>query len=113
MFVPAFLFLLFVGTQGEGYFLGYNAWTTVLLVGSGLVTALPLLLFGMAAQRIPLTAIGILQYLAPTMQFLIGVFVYKEPFTFQQLIGFSIIWLALVIYTLEGLLARRQALSTR
>lgn len=111
MFGPAFVFLLFVGFRGEGYFLGHGVWTTILLVGSGLVTAVPLLLFGMAAQRIPLTAIGILQYLAPTLQFLIGVFIYNEPFNFQRLVGFSLIWLALVIYTLESLLTRRRLLS--
>lgn len=111
MFGPALLFLLFVGLQGEGYLLGASAWITILLVGTGLVTAFPLLLFGMAAQRIPLTAVGILQYLAPSLQFLIGVFIYHEPFTLERLIGFSIIWLALVIYTLEGLLARRREYS--
>jgi len=112
MFFPALLYLSFMTYQGEGYLFGYGSWTTILLVGTGLVTALPLLLFGMAAQRIPLTAIGILQYLAPTMQFLIGVLIYNEPFTLERLIGFSIIWLALVIYTLEGLLARRQPVSS-
>ena len=112
MFFPALLFLMFASYQGDGYFVGYGASTTILLIGTGLVTALPLLLFGMSAQLIPLTAIGILQYLAPTMQFLIGVFVYNEPFTIERLIGFCIIWLALIVYTVESLLARRRALST-
>jgi chloramphenicol-sensitive protein RarD len=73
-----------------------------LLVGTGLVTGIPLLLFGAAAKRITLTNLGLLQYIAPTMQFLLGLFVYDEPFNRSQLLGFVFIWLALIIYTLEG-----------
>ena len=112
MAVPAAVFLIFVAYQGSGHFVD-SPKTTVLLIGSGITSALPLLLFGMAAQRIPLISIGILQYIAPTMQFMIGVLIYKEPFTLERLVGFGIIWLALIVYTGEGLLARRQAISVR
>ncbi len=77
------------------------------MVGAGAVTTIPLLLFASAAQRIPLTTIGILQYINPTMQFLLGIFVYKEPFTHDRLIGFGIVWAGLILFWLEGLYARR------
>ena len=111
LFIPALLYLMIVSARGEGTFFGNDVTTALLLIGTGLVTALPLLLFGMAAQRIPLTSIGILQYLAPTMQFLIGVYVYKEPFTTERLVGFMAIWLALIIYSVEGITARRRTIS--
>jgi chloramphenicol-sensitive protein RarD len=71
------------------------------------VTAVPLLLFASAAKRIPLTMIGIMQFIAPTLQFLLGVLLYKEPFSRDQLIGFSIVWLALIIFWLEGFYSSR------
>jgi chloramphenicol-sensitive protein RarD len=77
------------------------------LISTGVVTAAPLLFFGAATQRIPLTTIGILQYLAPTLQLLLGVLVYNEPFSTTQLIGFSAIWTALVIYTVDSFVAVR------
>ncbi len=66
-------------------------------------------MFGMAARSIPLTLVGLLQYIAPTCQFLLGVLAYGEPFTHDRLIGFSIIWLALLLYWLEGWLRRGKA----
>ena len=77
------------------------------MVGAGVVTTIPLLLFAVAVRRIPLTLVGILQYIAPTCQFLIGVLIYKEPFAGHQIVGFGIVWLALVIFGLESLLFRR------
>ena len=71
------------------------------------VTTIPLLMFASAAKQIPLTMMGILQYLAPTIQFLIGVFLYHEPFDQSRLIGFSIVWLALIIFWVENYLASR------
>ena len=77
------------------------------------MTAIPLLLFAAAAQRIPLTLVGILQYIAPTLQFLLGVLVYREPFTDAQLIGYGIVWMALIIFAIEGLHAHRaQSVAT-
>lgn len=77
--------------------------TTVLLMLCGVVTAVPLLLFGAGARRIHLSTIGLLQYLAPTIQFLLGVYLYSEPFSRNRLIGFVMIWLALILYTTDAL----------
>ncbi|WP_047983859.1 EamA family transporter RarD [Ornithinibacillus californiensis] len=70
----------------------------LLLMGAGIVTAVPLLLFASGAKRIPLALVGFLQYIAPTLMLLLGVFVYGETFSFEHLISFGFIWLALVIY---------------
>jgi chloramphenicol-sensitive protein RarD len=108
LFLPALFYLLFLQRQGEGQF-GSGDWqTTLLLVGSGVVTAVPLLWFSTAARIIPLTQIGILQYIAPTCQFLIGVFLYHEPFSRSLLFGFSLIWLGLIIYTAENVIYNRR-----
>jgi chloramphenicol-sensitive protein RarD len=80
----------------------------VLLVLTGVITAVPLLLFAMGARRVTLTTLGILQYLAPTLQFLIGVFLYNEPFSSTQLVGFGLIWLALAVYTADGIAMSRR-----
>lgn len=88
-----------------------NASTLFLLMGTCLVTAIPLLLFSTAAPKIPLATIGLLQYIAPTLQFFIGVFVYSEPFNTSKLIGFAIIWLALILFTAEGLFSRRRSVT--
>ena len=74
----------------------------MLLAGGGVVTAVPLMLFGAAAIRVPLTTLGLLQYLAPVMQFLIGVLVCDEPMPPARLAGFALVWLALVLFTLDG-----------
>ncbi|MGQ0586772.1 MAG: EamA family transporter, partial [Gammaproteobacteria bacterium] len=80
-----------------------------LLVASGLVTALPLILFAYGAQRIPYSLVGILQYIAPSLQLACGVFLYNEPFTAVQAQGFACIWLALGIYAGDGLLRWRRS----
>jgi chloramphenicol-sensitive protein RarD len=109
LFLPALLYLLVLQAQGVGHLGHVDARTTGLLLMSGPVTAVPLLWFGLAARRIPLSSIGILQYIAPTCQFLIGIFLYHEPFSRNQLLGFSLIWLALLVYTVEGVLYGRRA----
>jgi chloramphenicol-sensitive protein RarD len=76
---------------------------TVLLLSTGVVTAVPLAWFGHAARNLRLTTLGFLQYLAPTCSFLLGVFVYHEPFSRAHLITFSLIWLALVVFTVEAI----------
>jgi chloramphenicol-sensitive protein RarD len=81
----------------------------LLLVGSGVVTALPLILFAYGAQRIPYSLVGILQYIAPSLQLACGVWLYDEPFTAVQAQGFACIWLALGIYATDGLLRMRRA----
>jgi len=79
----------------------------LLMIGAGLVTTIPLLFFTSAARRIPLSLMGILQYISPTLQFLMGVVVFKEPFTRARFIGFGFVWLALVIFIAEGYFASR------
>ncbi|MBK8935710.1 MAG: EamA family transporter RarD [Chloroflexi bacterium] len=108
MFLPAFVYLTAQQVNGTAVLGHTTAVTNILLVGAGFITVLPLLLFGAAARRVTLITLGILQYIAPTLQFLIGVFVYKEPFSHTQLIGFSVIWLALVIYTGDAIVRHRQ-----
>ncbi len=111
LFLPAFGYLLYRESAGIGAFGHQGALTTLLLVLAGPVTSIPLLLFGYAARRIPLSMLGFIQYIAPTLQFLIGVFVFLEPFPPARLVGFSIIWLALLVYTLEGIWINRKPKS--
>ncbi len=107
LMLPAAIYLVYLDGTGEGAFLHTGMGFDILLIGAGLVTAVPLLLFASAAQRIPLALLGVLQYIAPTLQFLLGVLVYKEAFTHTQLIGYGMVWVALLIFGIEGLLARR------
>lgn len=102
LFLPALVHLAFQEFAGAGALGHSHTLIDAFLVGAGLVTAIPLLFFAFGAKRVPLSALGILQYIAPTLQFLIGVFVYGEAFTHARLIGFSIIWLALAVYSAEG-----------
>jgi len=107
LLLPALAALVFFQASGQVVALNSGFTSILLLIGSGVVTATPLLLFAGAVQRIPLSTMGLLQYIAPTIQFLIGIFVFNEPFTSARLIGFAIIWLALLIYSLEGAIMRR------
>ncbi len=107
LFIPATLYLLRLESTGSGTF-GHAAFPSVLLALGGIVTATPLLMFAGAARRIPLSMVGILQYIAPTLQFSIGVWVYGEEFSRTRFTGFCFIWSALVIYSVEGLMARRR-----
>jgi chloramphenicol-sensitive protein RarD len=109
LLVPAVLYLLYCDAVGQGAFLHTGAVSDVLLLGTGLVTALPLLMFATAAPRIPLSLLGMLQYIAPTIQFLLGVLVYREPFTHSQLIGFGGVWAGLVIFWAEGFYASKSS----
>src|SRR5690349_1784497 len=107
VFPLALIYLLFAESNGFGAFLHDSTLTSLLLIGTGVVTSIPLLMFASAAREIPLTMIGILQYVAPTLQFLIGVFLYHEPFDHSRLIGFSLVWLALIIFWVENYMANR------
>ncbi|HEX9091434.1 MAG TPA: EamA family transporter RarD, partial [Anaerolineales bacterium] len=108
LFLPALGYLLYRETAGIGAFGHQGAVTTLLLALAGPVTAIPLLMFGYSARNIPLSMLGFIQYITPTLQFLLGVFVYLEPFPPARLLGFSIIWLALLVYSLEGVLFNRR-----
>ena len=107
VFPIAIIYLTVLQAGGSGAFLHDGTTVDLLLVGAGIVTTIPLLMFASAAKQIPLNMIGVLQYFAPTIQFLIGVFIYREPFDHTRLIGFSIVWLALIIFWVENLIAHR------
>ncbi len=111
LFLPAVGYLLFEQFAGQGAFLHDGLRTDLLLVGAGLVTTVPLLMFASAARRIPLSLVGVIQYIAPTLQFLIGVLVYREPFSQHQLLGFGIVWIALIVFWTEGFFAHRAAVT--
>ncbi|MGB0388342.1 MAG: EamA family transporter RarD [Ardenticatenaceae bacterium] len=108
LIVPALGYLIYLESANVGSFGHTDPITTSLLILTGLVTAGPLFLFGYGAQRVTLTTLGILQYIAPSLQFIIGVTLYGEAFTTTRMIGFGIIWTALLIYTLEGARHARQ-----
>jgi len=108
LFLPAVAYLGYTEHAGRGAFLHAGPFSDVLLVGAGPVTTVPLLLFASAARRIPLSLMGVLQYIAPTVQFLLGVLVYKEPFDRAQLVGFALVWTALVVFGTEGLLRKTE-----
>ena len=101
--VPAIVVLALLHADGTARFADAGAGHAALLVGSGIATAIPLLLFAAAARRIPLSTIGLLQYLTPLMQLAIGVFVYDEPMPPARLAGFAIVWVALAVFTADML----------
>ncbi|CAB4691730.1 MAG: EamA family transporter RarD [Actinobacteria bacterium] len=89
-------YLIWIGQKGEGQF-GHGVGLTLLLIGAGAVTAIPLLLFNGATLRIPFTTIGLLQYLTPTIQFMLAVFLRHEPMPSARWLGFVFIWTALIV----------------
>jgi chloramphenicol-sensitive protein RarD len=108
LFIPAGIYLLLTSSRLTGASGGYPPYIYVLLAGLGVATSVPLLMFGAAARRIDLSLMGILQYVAPTCQFLLGVLVYGEAFTMERLVGFSFIWAALILFWVEGMLQHRK-----
>ena len=112
VFPIALIYLAIVGVNGSGAFLKTGILVDVFLIGAGVVTTIPLLMFASAAKQIPLTIVGLLQYIAPTLQFLIGVFVYKEAFDLAHFIGFAIVWVALIIFAAESYFAKRAPLES-
>jgi chloramphenicol-sensitive protein RarD len=98
---PALAFIFWLDATGAMTFGALGATHTTLLVLSGAVTAVPLLLFAASANRIPLTSLGILQYIAPLLQFLIGVFVFREPMPAARFAAFVLVWMALIVFTAE------------
>jgi chloramphenicol-sensitive protein RarD len=110
---PALGFLIFLESSAAGTFGRTGLTTMSLMVFSGIVTAVPLLLFGAGAKRVSLVTLGVLQYLAPTMQLVLGVFIYHEPFPPERLVGFGLIWFALLLYSLEGMMIARRLARLR
>lgn len=96
----ALAYLLSVHQNGAGAFGSAVPHISLLLMGAGVVTAIPLILFASGAKRLPLSLIGFLQYISPTMTLILGVFLYHEPFNHTHLLSFSLIWFALVIFSL-------------
>lgn len=107
---PALGYLLWLEAAGTGTFGHVSTTHSLLLAGAGLVTVLPLLAFSAAATRIPLSALGLLQYIGPTLQFGIGVFVYDEPMPPARLAGFVLVWTSLALFTAEAFAYRRRQL---
>jgi chloramphenicol-sensitive protein RarD len=111
MFLPALIYLGYLAAHGTGTFGSAGLPTSLLLAGAGLATAIPLILFAKGARAVPLSTLGVLQYIAPTLQFLVGVVIFREGFSQSQTIGFTIVWTALLLYWLEGLVTRRRQVA--
>ncbi len=110
LFLPALAFLAWTSADGSAAFGRHGVANTLLLCSAGVATAVPLLLFAAAARRVTLTTIGLLQYLAPTLQFLIGITVAGEDLPPGRLAGFALVWVALVVFTADGLRNHRRQL---
>ncbi|MEO6365279.1 MAG: EamA family transporter RarD [Luteimonas sp.] len=110
LFLPGLVVMLWGEANGLGGFLGgWGLGLDLLLVLGGALTALPLIGFAFAVRRVPLSVVGLLQYIAPTLQFLLGVFVFHEAFDRDRAIGFIGIWIALAIFGIDGMLRSRTA----
>jgi len=108
----ALIYLIALGMQGHGAFGSFGPKADVLLVGAGAVTAVPLLLFGYGARRIRYATVGLLQYITPTFILLVGVLIYKEPFTAAHAISFGFVWSAILIYSISSLKLYRKQLAS-
>lgn len=109
-FLPALGYLLWLGSRGDSTFGAEGTGHAALLVATGIVTALPMVCFGAAAIRVPLSTMGLLQYLAPVFQFLLGILYFKEAMPPERWAGFALVWLALMLLTWDALrTARRSA----
>lgn len=109
LFLPATGFLLFLETGGNSVFLHTTMNQNLLLIGTGIATTAPLVCFCYAAQKIPLYMVGLLQYLAPTINIFVGIFMYNESFSTERMLGFALIWLALVLFMWDGLVVQFRA----
>jgi chloramphenicol-sensitive protein RarD len=113
LFPFAAAYVMWLTVNGENAFVNAASDTTrLLLVAAGPITAIPLLLFANGARQIPLSILGLLQYLSPTIQFMLGVWLFHEAFTSDRLVGFVMIWAALALFGGEGLLRSRAAPKT-
>ena len=106
--LPVALYFLYIGSTGRFAFGQGDVGINLLLIGSGLVTLLPLLAFNVAAKNLDLAVVGFVQYLAPSISFLLAVFLFKEPFDLPRLLAFCGIWLSLLLFSIDPLLRRRQ-----
>ena len=110
MLVPALAWLGWIELGGDGGFfsLRWGGWTDLLLVMGGALTAIPLIFFAYAVRRVPLSVVGLLQYIGPTLQLLLGVFFFGEDFGIERAVGFGFIWVGLAAFAIDGALAARR-----
>ncbi|MCU1678715.1 MAG: putative chloramphenicol resistance permease, partial [Frankiales bacterium] len=108
LFLPALAFLGVLQARGDLVFGHHSLPNSLLLAGAGIVTAVPLLCFGAAVTRVPLSRMGVLQYLTPLMQFSLGVLLRHEPMPPARLAGFALVWLALILFTAEAVANHRR-----
>jgi chloramphenicol-sensitive protein RarD len=100
-------YLVWVAMRGNDVFGGMGNGGQILVLASGVITAIPLLFFGAAARRLPLSALGFLQFVAPSLQLALAVWLYREPFSFDHAVSFGFIWAGLVLFSADLILARR------
>ncbi len=113
LFLPAVAYLAWLSLSGASTFATEGAGHATLLAVGGIVTAAPLICFGAAAIRLPLITLGLIQYLTPTLQFLIGVLVYGEDMPTSRLAGFVLVWIALAVFTADVIRAARRTADSR
>ncbi|MHB9759473.1 EamA family transporter RarD [Streptomyces sp. BYX5S] len=106
-FLPALGYLVWLGTQGRSTFGTEGVGHAALLASAGLITAIPLVCFGAAAIRVPLSTLGLLQYLAPVFQFVLGIWYFHEAMPAERWAGFALVWLALAVLTWDALRTAR------
>jgi len=104
-------YLLFLAAHGSGALVSINLKTDVLLIGAGVVTAVPLLLFAYGARRIQYSTVGFLQYITPTGQLLVAVFLYREQFTTAHAIAFGLVWVALLLYSISTFMTYKRRIA--
>jgi len=105
----ALIYLLWCYANGTSALGSVGTLQTIVLILGGAVSAIPLVMFAYGARRIPYSLVGVLQYIGPTLQFLTGLFLYHEPFTSTRGIGFGLIWIALAVYAVDGIVRSRKA----
>ncbi|UXM94184.1 EamA family transporter RarD [Bartonella sp. HY329] len=111
LFIPAVLMQAYFIAGGTDHFADGSALDTLLLIGAGPLTAIPLILFATGAKALNLMTLGLMQYITPTILFLFAVFLFDEPFSHVELIAFSLIWLALIIYTASSIINYRALIA--
>lgn len=103
LFPLALLYLYWLGTQGQNAFATAGVSTRWLLVAAGPITTVPLLLFAAGARRMSMTLLGVLQYVTPSLQLALGVWLYHEPFALAKIVGFGLVWAGIAVFLLDGL----------
>ena len=111
MIIPASILVYILNQSSHFTLINQSFEMHLWLMLTGIVTVFPLITFAYGARKIPYSTLGFIQYIAPTLQFLLGVFIYNEEFNMQRFIGFSFIWLALIIYTAENIYVLKKKLS--